>query len=497
LLGAFVAMAISSPLAGSAATPAQQAYVKASNTGAGDHFGLAVAVSADTMVVGALFEASSATGINGNQSDNSTANAGAAYVFVRNGSSWTQQAYLKASNTRVDALFGSAVAVSPDTIIVGAGNEGSGVGGSGAVYIFTRTGSTWSQQAYLKSPSPGLFYNFGGAVGVSGDTVIVGEPGAEGAYIYVRSGTIWSQQAHLTASDAIGPIYFGYSVALSGDTAIVGAHGAEAAYVFVRNGTAWSQQARLQASSPETADFFGSSVAVSGDTSLVGAVYEDTDYRASGAAYIFARSGTNWSQQAHLLAPYRRSEAGFGHSVGLSGDTAVIGSVQEDSNSTGINGNETNNFAIDAGAAFVFVRSGSDWSLQAYLKASNTGAYDRFGEAVAISGGTVVVGAGYEDSNATGVNGTQNNNSVGEAGAAYVFTGLGFGPMLAFTADGSSGYFVRFAGHAGFNYRLLRATAVTGPWFSIATNTAPASGLVEFHDISPLPGQAFYRTLTP
>ena len=116
---------------------------------------------------------------------------------------------------------------------------------------------------------------------------------------------------------------------------------------------------------------------------------------------------------------------------------------------------------------------------------------------MAVSDDTVVVGATFEDSVATGVNGNEGDNSAGEAGASYVFTSLGVGPSLALTPDGMGGYSIRFAGHAGLAYRLQRAPGVTGPWPDIATNTAPVSGLVEFHDATPLPGQAFYRTVQP
>ena len=164
----------------------QQAYLKASNTGTGDLFGYSVAVSGDTVVVGAVQESSNATGVNGNQSDNSALNSGAAYVFVRSGTNWSQQAYLKASNTGAGDTFGCSVAVSGDTVVVGAPNEDSnatGVNGnqsnnsatdSGAAYVFVRSGTNWTQQAYLKASNTGTDDNFGVSAAVSGDTVVVG-----------------------------------------------------------------------------------------------------------------------------------------------------------------------------------------------------------------------------------------------------------------------------------------------------------------------------------
>src|SRR5690606_29875211 len=141
----------------------------------------------------------------------------------------------------------------------------------------------------------------------------------------------------------------------------------------------------------------------------------------SGAAYAFVRNGTEWTQQAYLKASNTGANDYFGYSVSISGDTIVVGAIYEDSNATGVNGNQNNNGASGSGAAYVFVRDGTTWTQQAYLKASNTGADDYFGYSVSISGDTIVVGAVQEASNATGVNGDQNNNGASGSGAAYVF----------------------------------------------------------------------------
>lgn len=470
-----------------AALIAQQAYLKASNSGANDWFGGAVALSGDTMVVGAFFESSNATGVNGDQNNNSAANSGAAYVFVRDGTNWTQQAYLKASNTGANDNFGWSVAISGDTVVVGAPQESSnatGVNGdqgdnsapiAGAAYVFVRSGTNWSQQAYLKPSNSGPDYNFGSAVAVSGDTVVIAAPGESSdamgingdqsntnalysgaAYVFVRSGTNWSQQAYLKASNTGPEDIFASAVAISGDTVIVCALGEDsnatgvngnqsdnsatdsgAAYVFVRSGTNWTQQAYLKASNAGAGDLFGVYGAVSGDTLVVAAPHEGSNATGvngeqsnnsaadSGAVYVFVRSGTNWIQQAYLKASNTGAGDNFGEPVEISGDTLVVGAEAEDSNATGVNGNQSNNSAANSGAAYVFVRNGTNWSQQAYLKASNTGANDDFGASVAISGGTVVVSALLEDSNATGVNGNQSNDGVANSGAAYVFTGFG------------------------------------------------------------------------
>lgn len=462
----------------SAFAPAQQAYVKASNAEEGDQFGWSVAISGDTMVVGAPFE-SSGGGINGNEQDNNVWDSGAAYVYVRNGTNWTKQAYLKASNPDRYDNFGGAVAVSGDTIVIGAIGEASnatGVNGNqadnsvfgrGAVYVFVRNGTNWTQQAYLKPSNHPA--EFGFSVAVSGDTIIVGAPieasratgvngdqndmsaGASGAaYVFVRNGTNWMQQAYLKASNTGDSDEFGRSVAMSGDIAVVGAwlqramsDGAGAAYVFARTGTNWTQQAFLKPPRPDTGDMFGVSVAVSGQTVVVGAPGEDSNatgvngtgvdvspYYDSGAAFVYMRDGTNWIQAAYLKASNGDIGDEFGKSVGISGDAIVVGAWSEDSNSTGINGAQDNNTIPYSGAAYVFVRQGTNWTQQAYLKASNTGTNDLFGTSVGISGHTVAVAALWEDSSAVGVNGEANDDSAPDSGAAYIFGGLAYGPGI-------------------------------------------------------------------
>jgi len=461
---------------------AQQAYLKASNTGAGDRFGWSVAVSGDTVVVGAPGEASNATGVNGDQANNAAGDSGAAYVFVREAGVWSQQAYLKASNTDGGDRFGSSVSVSDATIVVGALGEASNAASlngdqtnnsspqSGAAYVFVRTSGKWSQQAYLKASNTDAGDEFGSSVAVTGDTLVVGawledsnatgvngdqannSAAAAGAtYVFVRTVGNWSQQTYLKASNTDASDWFGSSVAVSGDTVVVGAYGeasngtgvnggasnnaannAGAAYVFVRTAGVWSQQAYLKASNTDAGDVFGFSVAVSGDTVVVGAPFEASNATGvngaapnnaannAGAAYVFVRSAGVWSQQAYLKASNTDADNVFGFSVAVSGNTVVVGAVRESSRARGVNGNQTNNTAPGAGAAYVFVRSAEVWSQQAYLKASNTDTGDWFGYSVAVSGDTVVVGANNEDSNATGVNGNQGNTAL-DSGAAYIF----------------------------------------------------------------------------
>jgi len=479
----------------SGTTWSQQAYVKASNTGFANTFGMSVALSADgsTLAVGAVGDDSAATGIGGSQADTSGANSGAVYVFTRSGTTWSQQAYVKASNTGANDEFGTRVALSADgsTLAVGAFTETSaatGINGNqadnsapnaGAVYVFTRSGTTWSQQAYVKASNTG-----GGQLGASvalsadGSTLAVGAPleasaatgingnqadnsapNAGAVYVFTRSGTTWSQQAYVKASNTGASDLFGASVALSGDgsTLVVGGYAEDstatgingnqadnsapnsgAVYVFTRSGTTWGQQAYVKASNTGASDLFGYIVALSADgsTLAVGAHEEasavtgiggnqtDNSVPNAGAVYVFTHTGTTWSQQAYVKASNTGARDFFGYSVALSADgaTLAVGAVGEASAATGIGGNQADNSAAGAGAVYMFTRSGATWSQQAYVKASNTGSGDEFGLSVALSAaGTLTVGAPFEASAAAGIGGNQADNSALNAGAVYVF----------------------------------------------------------------------------
>ncbi len=476
----------------------QASYIKASNPGPADRFGSSVAMTGSTVVVGAPQEDSSGTGVNsGMQSDNSSWDSGAAYVFVKSGGIWSQQAYLKASNAGPDDRFGHAVDISGDTIVVSAiTEESNGVGvnsgagannsmdSAGAVYVFVRNGSTWTQEAYIKASNTGSTDRFGSGLAISGDTIVVGafressrgtgvNTGMQSdnssllsgaAYVFTRNSTLWTQEAFLKASNAEDGDMFGWSVDISGATIVVGAvqedssgtgvngsaqadNGlawAGAAYVFTKANGAWSQQAYLKASNTGANDRFGGTVAVSGDFVVVGAKGEDSDgigvngggqgnddAISAGAAYVFERSGTTWTQQAYLKASNTDALDSFGGDVDVSGNVIVVGAVGESGDGTGVNGSgQANNSKTEAGAAYLFRRDAVTWTQEAYLKASNSGEQDRFGRSVAVFRNAVIVGADLEDSNGTGVNsGAELNNDIFSSGAAYQFD-LPFGDEL-------------------------------------------------------------------
>ena len=467
----------------------QVGYFKASRPGEGDELGHSTALSADgtTLAVGAKNERSAATGINGNQADNSAFSAGAVFVYARNGNRWAQQGYVKASNSGADDQFGFAIALSADgnTLAVSAPFEDSAAAGvngnqadnsvenSGAVYIFTRTGTSWSQQAYIKASNTGEKDEgdqFGYSISLSGDgntlaVGVIGEDssatgingdqsdnkanGSGAAYVFTRTGGAWSQQAYVKSSMTRPNVLFGYSIGLSGngDTLAVAEYDADrgkgALHVLTRTGGTWSHQARLQASNAENGDSLGYSLAISEDGNTIAAGAADEDCmtpgvnppgcdkdqpqdNSSGAAYVFVRSGTTWTQQAFIKASNPGKEDWFGVHIALSGDgnTLAVCAPNEDSAAKGINGKQDDDSADGAGAVYVFIRTGTTWAQHAYLKGANTEQFDEIGSSAAFTrdGRMIAVGAHFESSGAQGFNGNQADNSVPRSGAVYVFT---------------------------------------------------------------------------
>ncbi len=435
----------------------QQAYIKASNAETGDQFGTSVALSSDgnTLAVGAWAEDSNATGISTDgtgEEDNSANRAGAVYVFSRNSGNWSQKAYVKASNAEGGDLFGLSVALSSDgnTLAVGAEGEDSNTTGistdgtgegdnsassAGAVYVFSRNGGNWFQEAYVKASNAEVEDQFGSSVALSsdGNTLAVG--------------------ARRERSNATG-------ISTDGTGEVDNsAFNAGAVYVFSRNGGNWFQEAYVKASNAGVDDQFGSSVALSsdGNTLAVGAGGEDSNTTGistdgtgeednstnrAGAVYVFNRYGGSWSQKAYVKASNTEAGDVFGSSVALSsdGNTLAVGAGGEDSNATGISTDgtgEEDNSANRAGAVYVFNRNGGSWSQKAYVKASNTEAavdasngeapIDIFGASVSVNsdGSTLAVGAQGESSSAIGIThgadaaGADNNAIF--AGAVYLY----------------------------------------------------------------------------
>jgi len=372
----------------------------ASDDGEGDLFGVSVAVSGDTAVIGASYD------------DYGAVDIGSAYVFRYDGSDWVEEEKLTPSDGAGEDHFGGAVAVSGDTVVVGSMWDDDNGSFSGSAYVFRYDGSDWVEEEKLTA-SDGVAYDyFGGTVGISGDTIVVGANGNDdygpytgSAYIFRYDGSEWVEEEKLTASDGSTYDYFGGSVAISGDTAVVGADGSDggsgyysgSAYVFRYDGSDWVEEEKLVASDGAPGDHLGNSVAISGDTVVVGAIYDDDNGSDSGSAYVFHYDGSDWVEDARLTASDGAAFDSFGGSVAVSGDTAVVGAHADDDNGDG------------SGSAYVFCYDGSDWVEDAKLTASDGAESDFLGFSVAVSGSTSMVGAYADD------------DIVENSGSAYVF----------------------------------------------------------------------------
>jgi|GEM_PF-1817249 len=392
-----------------------------------DYFGNTVAISADgsTAIVGVALDDAG-----------SLENAGRVFVFTRSGSVWSQQAILTATGALAGDTFGTAVALSANgsTALIGAAGVQEG---RGAAYVFTRSGSTWSQQAKLTAADAAISDSLGSSVALSADggTAIAGAPAyqaggvtAGAAYVFTRSGTAWSQHTKLTATDAAAEDSFGYAVTLTSDglRAIVGAprddhtatNNAGSAYAFMRSGGGWTQEAKLvDISVSGKGTFFGAVAALSADgaTALIGKQFgRSTTNISSGTATIFTRTGSAWSALVRLEPPSPVVNDWFGNSVSLSADgtRALVGSVQKD-----ILPND------NKGVAFLFSHNGSAWALQTTLTAPDGGNVDYFGASLALTaaGDRAFVGASNDDI-----------GDQSDTGSAYAFT-IGAAPPPGFT----------------------------------------------------------------
>lgn len=403
----------------------QEAELDASDGVSQDWFGYSVAVDGTTVVVGAWGHT---VGSNYGQ--------GAVYVFTENGGMWTQQAELTSSDGQDYDNFGWSVAISGNTIAIGAichpySSNSYPQCGPGAVYVFGESGGTWTQQAELTASDGVRGDLFGYSVAAASNTIVIGADQKEihshayqgAAYVFVGSGETWTQQAELTASDGIYNDTFGYSAAVNGSTAVIGAPfrtvGANQAqgtvYVFSGSGGTWTQQAELISSDGEAGDIFGNSVALDGSTAVIGAPCHPRNGAAfcqggTGAAYVFVDNSGTWSQQAELTSSDGVAGDEFGISVALSGSTMLMGAPYHTFGTSDV-----------PGAAYVFADNGGTWSQQAELTSSDGVAFDQFGYSVALSGSTAVGGSPNHPA--------QGGTAYGP-GAAYVFQSVANQPAL-------------------------------------------------------------------
>jgi hypothetical protein len=291
-----------------------------------------IRISGDTIVAGASRY---------DTSNPYSSNEGCAYVFTRSGTTWSQQALLTASDAGPSDYFGTSVDIDGDSIIVGAPDWDQGSNYNvGSVYIFTRSGTTWSQQQRI-NPTSQYGDQAGSGVGISGDTIVIGgdEAGASQyantgrAWVYVRSGTSWSFQSTLIPSDVSttpnNATKFGKSVAIDEDTIVVGAWENDTVYVFTRSGTTWTEEQKIKPGYGSGEDF-GWSVAIDGDDIIIGVrEYDTSGFVHDGGANIYQRSGTTWSSESFLTSSDKQNSGKFGYSVAISGSTVIVAAPGE------------------------------------------------------------------------------------------------------------------------------------------------------------------------
>ena len=359
---------------------AQEAKLTGSDAGAGSEFGTAVAIDGDYAIIGARL-----AGTPGN-------NHGAAYIFVRSATGWIEQAKLVASDREEEDRFGTSVAITSNFAVVGASGEDTGGENAGAAYVYAREGETWVEQVKLTAGDANSDDRFGVAVAIDGNTIFVGAIGdddikedAGALYVFKRNGETWIEQDKINTSDIVNGDAFGNAVAIDGAYGVVGAVGdnfpsgkSGSAYVFVDDNGTWTEQDKISASDGVADNFFGNAVAISGDQILVGMSEGDQNGEDAGAAYVFQRDGETWIQQAILTPASPAAGDKFGHAVAIDGNVAVVSAPGRDG---------------DLGAAYVFQGSGASWTAQATLTASDSATNDDFGLSAAVSGVSAFIGA--------------------------------------------------------------------------------------------------------
>ena len=452
-------------------------YGKGSNPGTGEYLGWSADISQNLLAIGAPDQDSIGTGDPGQ--------GGSVYVFSRQGGTWMEEAQIRPGTIDGRDEFGQWLSMDKDTLAIGAYADDSGATGingsaanvagkenSGAVYVYRRRfDGNWQQEAYIKSAAPDQDDEFGLRFALSGDVLAVGVPLEDAAvglgpednsqensgavYIFRRSETTWEQEAYLKADNGEAGDEFGYSLAFDGNVLFVSARGEAAAsgadaddntapssgavYVFTRNNQSWEQSAYIKAPNADAGDQFGYRVVV-GKTGhvTIGARYEDSaatgSYRISestivaadnsaedsGAVYVFRQEGNVWQPFSYIKASNTSAGDQFGRAISAFGDVIAVGSPKEDSSSSGIDGLEGNDNLTSAGAVYIFHCGSETCEKTSFVKASNPGEVDNFGQSVALSGDTLVVGAPYEDSSAFGFDGDQENQGRDDSGAFYI-----------------------------------------------------------------------------
>lgn len=387
-------------------TLAQYAYIKGQNPQPSDNFSQSM-VSGNTLAVLGTHEE----------------NYGAVSIFIRSGTVWNKQAYIK--NPEAGGVI-IAIALDGNTLALNS---------NGKVYIYIRNGTTWMQEAIVTGSNPEAGVTFGFSLAIDGDTLVVGAKGesnnAGAVYVFTRSGSVWSQESYIKGTEVVEGDQFGFSVDLSEDTLVIGSpysdydnfsalkYDVGSAYVFRRNGSTWSQE---QIINFYYQDNNGWEVAVDGDTLVVGSPFSKMRSLGDfGDVFVYTRSGSTWSLESNLIPSNPNNDfEHFGWDVSLDGNTIAVGAPRGDLFTTGVNGAWSSTMN-GIGTTYIFTRTGSAWTEKAYIKPSNPDMWDQFGISVDISGGILAVGANGEDSSSPDINGDQNNNDASASGAVYVF----------------------------------------------------------------------------
>ncbi|MHC5113592.1 MAG: FG-GAP repeat protein [Planctomycetota bacterium] len=424
----------------------------ASDGASGDNYGNSVSVSGTAVVIGAPMD-------NDHGSD-----SGSAYVCRFDGTSWSQETKLTAPDGAAGDEFGVSVGLAGNIAVVGSWMDDDLGSMSGAAYVFRYSGTSWVQEAKLTAPDGAASQMFGGAVAVSGTTVVVGAMGdaqngsyAGAGYVFVRSGGAWIFDQKLVASDGQNLDFLGCAAAIEGESIILGAYGeddggslAGAAYVFGRASGTWAQESKLVAADATAGTRFGTSVGISGSAAVVGAPEEGSNGTDSGAAYVFRSSGDGWIQETKLTASDGTGFDEFGTSVAISGDRVLVGSHQHD---VGL---------PDTGAAYLYGYDSTGWTEQTALVSPSAYYLDNFGNSVALSDECAVAGALFDD------------DSGNNAGSAFVFE------LEAPTSEPCAGD-VDGSGHVDFTDVL----AVLSAWGTCGgcPEDIDGNGFVEFEDV--------------
>ena len=401
----------------------QSAKIAAIDGDSGDEFGSSIAMANDgsTALVGAISD-----------EDPNGEDDGSAYVFTRSGDSWSQETKLVPDDGDSNDGFSFSVALSADgeTALIGDRYDDIDGQNSGSAYVFSRDGGSWTQDAKLVSDDGDTQDFFGTSVGMAnnGATALISAAGdnnpngdyAGSMYVFSRSGGSWSQETRFAPDDGDSGDLYGYSVAITADasTALIGAPGDDdpngknsgSAYVFTNNSGSWTQETKLTADDGDSRDDFGASVSIAGNgvTAIIGAPGDDDPNGAeAGSSYVFTRDGESWTQQTKLIPDDGDSEDEFGYSVAIANDgvTALVGAVDDEDP----HGEDS---FTGGGSAYMFSRDDGSWFQHTKLAPNDGDANDDFGSSIAVTGdgSTVIIGA-RSDENPNGEN----------AGSAYVF----------------------------------------------------------------------------